>query len=36
MPAYLVHGFRWARGAIRIHIALYDIDDAAAEWIIAV
>jgi hypothetical protein len=35
MPAYLVHGFRWARGAIRIHIALYDIDDAAAEWIIA-
>jgi hypothetical protein len=35
MPTYLVHGFRWARGAIRIHIALYDLDDAAAEWIVA-
>lgn len=35
MPTYLVHGFRWPRGAIRIHIALYDLDDAAAEWIVA-
>ncbi|KAL3427503.1 developmental regulator [Phlyctema vagabunda] len=35
MPTYLVHGFRWHRPAIRIHIALYNLDDAAAEWIIA-
>jgi hypothetical protein len=35
MPTYLVHGFRWTRGAIRIHIALHDLDDAAAEWIVA-
>lgn len=35
MPTYLVHGFRWHRSAIRIHIALYNLDDAAAEWIVA-
>ena len=33
MPVYLVHGFRWPRAAIRIHIILNNIDDAAPEWI---
>lgn len=33
MPVYLLHGFRWPRIAIRIHIILNNIDDAAAEWI---
>lgn len=35
MPTYLIHGFRWHRAAIRIHIILQDLEDAAAEWIIA-
>lgn len=35
MPTYLVHGFRWHRPSIRIHIILYDLEDAAPEWIIA-
>lgn len=33
MPVYLLHGFRWPRPAIRIHIILQNLDDAAAEWI---
>lgn len=35
MPTYLLHGFRWRRDAIRIHIILNDLEDAAAEWILA-
>jgi hypothetical protein len=35
MPTYIVHGFRWPRAAIRIHIILFDLEDAAAEWIVA-
>lgn len=35
MPTYLLHGFRWPRGAIRIHIILQNLDDAAAEWLVA-
>jgi hypothetical protein len=35
MPTYLVHGFRWQRANIRIHIILHDLDDAAPEWVIA-
>lgn len=35
MPTYLVHGFRWNRASIRIHIILQDLEDAAAEWIVA-
>jgi hypothetical protein len=35
MPTYLVHGFRWPRAAIRIHIIFFDLEDAAAEWIVA-
>jgi len=35
MPAFLVHGFRWQRPNIRVHIILNDLDDAAAEWVIA-
>ena len=35
MPTYLVHGFRWSRQLIRIHVALQNLDDAAAEWLVA-
>lgn len=35
MPVYLLHGFRWPRAAIRIHIILQNLDDAAAEWLVA-
>jgi hypothetical protein len=35
MPTYLIHGFRWPRQLIRIHIILQNLDDAAAEWLIA-
>lgn len=35
MPTYLLHGFRWLRSSIRIHIILQNLDDCAAEWLIA-
>ena len=35
MPTWLVHGFRWPRNAIRIHIILQDLEDCAAEWLMA-
>lgn len=35
MPTYLLHGFRWPRSLIRIHIILQNLDDAAAEWLMA-
>ncbi|KAK5013649.1 hypothetical protein LTR60_000911 [Cryomyces antarcticus] len=35
MPVYLLHGFRWPRPLIRIHIILQNLDDAAAEWLLA-
>lgn len=35
MPVYLLHGFRWPRPMIRIHIILQNLDDAAAEWLVA-
>lgn len=35
MPTYLIHGFRWPRPLIRIHIILQNLDDAAAEWLMA-
>ena len=35
MPVYVLHGFRWPRSAIRIHIILNNIDDAAAEYIVS-
>src|SRR5436190_19227360 len=35
MPTYLIHGFRWSRTKIRHHIIFYDLEDAAAEWIVA-
>ena len=35
MPTYLVHGFRWPRNLVRIHIILKNLDDAAAEWLVA-
>lgn len=34
MPVYVVHGFRWPRGKIRIHVILNNIDDAAPEWLV--
>ncbi len=33
MPVYLLHGFRWPRVAIRVHIILNNLDDAAPEWV---
>lgn len=35
MPTYLLHGFRWPRPLIRIHVILQNLDDAAAEWLMA-
>lgn len=35
MPTFLLHGFRWPRPLIRIHIILQNLDDAAAEWLMA-
>lgn len=35
MPVYLLHGFRWSRPSIRIHIILQKLEDAAADWIVA-
>lgn len=35
MPVYLLHGFRWPRPLIRIHIILQNLEDAAAEWLVA-
>ncbi|VUC22102.1 unnamed protein product [Clonostachys rosea] len=35
MPTYLCHGFRWHRRSIRFFVIIYDLDDAAPDWIIA-
>ncbi len=35
MPTYLLHGFRWPRPLVRVHIILQNLDDAAAEWLVA-
>lgn len=35
MPVYLVHGFRWPRKAIRIHIILNNVEEAAPEWLMS-
>lgn len=35
MPTWVVHGFRWPRPQIRIHIILQNLDDAAPEWLMA-
>ncbi|KAG0649121.1 hypothetical protein D0Z07_4451 [Hyphodiscus hymeniophilus] len=35
MPTYLLHGFRWHRQSIRIHVILNDLDDATPEWLLA-
>lgn len=32
MAAYLIHGFKWPRAAIRIHVIINNIDDAAPDW----
>jgi hypothetical protein len=35
MPTWLVHGFRWPRRAIRIHIILHNLEDCATEYVMA-
>jgi hypothetical protein len=35
MPTYLIHGFRWHRQSIRIHVILNDLEDATPEWVLA-
>ena len=35
MPTYLLHGFRWPRPLIRIHIVMQNLDDAAPGWLVA-
>lgn len=35
MPVYFIHGFRWPRALIRIHIILHNLEDCAAEWLVA-
>lgn len=35
MPTYLLHGFRWDRVSIRVHIVVHNLEDAAPEWIVA-
>ncbi|KAM3077082.1 hypothetical protein ACMFMF_004998 [Clarireedia jacksonii] len=35
MPTYLLHGFRWHRSNIMVHIVINDLEDAAPEWIMA-
>lgn len=35
MPVYLLHGFKWPRPLIHIHIILQNLDDAAAEWLVS-
>ena len=32
MPIYLIHGFRWPRKAIRIHVILHNVEDAAPDY----
>ncbi|KAL8999405.1 MAG: hypothetical protein Q9169_001719 [Polycauliona sp. 2 TL-2023] len=29
MSVFLVHGFRWARNEIRVHVVIHEVDDAA-------
>lgn len=31
-PLFLLHGFRWARTAIRIHVILKDVSEAAPDY----
>ncbi|PQE31378.1 developmental regulator protein [Rutstroemia sp. NJR-2017a WRK4] len=35
MPTYLLHGFRWHRSNIMVHIVINDLEDAAPEWVMA-
>ncbi|KAF2640361.1 hypothetical protein P280DRAFT_499063 [Massarina eburnea CBS 473.64] len=35
MPTWLVHGFRWPRHAIRVHIILQNLEDCAPGWLMA-
>jgi len=35
MPTWLVHGFRWPRAAIHIHIILENLEDCAGDWLMA-
>jgi hypothetical protein len=33
MPTYLVHGFKWFRHMVRIHVIMGQLDDAAPDWV---
>ncbi|KAF2877781.1 hypothetical protein BDV95DRAFT_600481 [Massariosphaeria phaeospora] len=33
MPTWLVHGFRWPRYPIRIHVIQHNLDDAAPDYV---
>jgi len=33
MPIYLIHGFKWVRRSIRIHIILQDVNEASADYL---
>ncbi|KAI9696129.1 MAG: hypothetical protein M1836_005960 [Candelina mexicana] len=35
MPVYIVHGFRWPRPLIRVHVVLNNLDDASPEWLMS-
>ncbi|KAF2203117.1 hypothetical protein GQ43DRAFT_367591 [Delitschia confertaspora ATCC 74209] len=35
MPTWFVHGFKWPRKLIRVHVIINDLDDAAPEWLMA-
>ena len=35
MTIYLVHGFRWPRKKIRVHVILNNIDDAAPDYVMS-
>lgn len=35
VPVYLIHGFRWPRKAVRIHVILHNLEDAAPDYTMA-
>jgi hypothetical protein len=35
MPTYLLHGFKWLRTSIIVHIIQHNLEEAAADWLMA-
>jgi len=35
MPLFLIHGFRWPRSAIRVHVIVNNVEDAAPDYTMA-